>query len=260
MFVNNCKSGRFGNEFFRNMILYILYEINNIKCEYENIQNFKQIGIEFNSNSILDTNNTNIKIKDNDIIKFLDNEQFIDLSCNYIFKSYCQSKRFIKHIIKYYQNLNNNLCKNIISNNKFNNRYNNNNDVFIHIRAADIFQGHPPVIPTEEYFEYVLNELNQLKDISTIYLSSDKISDNLCQNLIKKYNITIYNSNKFDTILFGSTCKYIILSSGSYSFMIGLFAFYSKCIYFSKYAGHHQEYFSELLAYPKYKMIELGYI
>jgi hypothetical protein len=37
------------------------------------------------------------------------------------------------------------------------------------------------------------------------------------QRQIKKYNLIPYNNNEIDTIMFGSTCKNVILTSGTFS-------------------------------------------
>jgi hypothetical protein len=66
------------------------------------------------------------------------------------------------------------------------------------------------------------------------------ITHEICQNII--------NLDDIETILFGSTCKNIILSSGSYSFIIGLLAFYTKNIIYDKNAGKnwHPQYYKML--------------
>ena len=53
----------------------------------------------------------------------------------------------------------------------------------------------------------------------------------MCQILIKKYNMEVFNSDMVDIVMFASTCKYIILSSGTFSWMIGLFAYFSEIYY-----------------------------
>ena len=80
-----------------------------------------------------------------------------------------------------------------------------------------------------------------------IFISSDNIQCKTVQTLINKYNLTLYNENSTDTILFGSTCKYVILSSGSFSFMIGMFSFFSEVYYNDKAgSGWHPEFYTQL--------------
>ena len=256
MFSNINNFGRYGNQFVRNMIGYILCEKYNTYYKFEG--DFEKLGIIFKLNNSLinDSIINNNKIYKCNINLFLNNNEEIDMSGNYIFSSYCQNIECIRLIIQYYNKLDNVLCKSIILNNKYKDRYNNNNDIFVHVRDSRPAE---KIIPTWDFYETVLNNLTESKEIGKIYLSSDNI--NKCKNLIDKYKMTVYNSSKEDTILFGSTCKYIILCSGSYSLMIGLFGFYSECIFFSKFAGqtessrHHPDYYPEFLQYSKYKMI-----
>ena len=68
-------------------------------------------------------------------------------------------------------------------------------------------------------------------DFNNGYISSDSIQNETCKYFIKKYNLNIVNYNEVKTIMFGSTCNNIILSGGTFSWLIGFFAFYSEVIY-----------------------------
>jgi hypothetical protein len=73
----------------------------------------------------------------------------------------------------------------------------------------------------------VLSQLN----FENGYISSDSFDHEICQKLIEKYHlIPIYN-DVVETIMFGNTCKYIILTSGTMSWFIGVFAWFSKIYY-----------------------------
>ena len=107
--------------------------------------------------------------------------------------------------------------------NKFNNRYKNNNDVFIHVRLGDVSEHNPGF----EYYNKVLSQLN----FENGYIASDSLEHDTCKKLITKYNLKVIDYNEVETIMFGSTCKYIVLSGGSFSYIIGLFGFFSKVFY-----------------------------
>ena len=66
------------------------------------------------------------------------------------------------------------------------------------------------------------------------YISSDSIDDDMCKILIKKYNLQIINFCEISTIMFATTCKKILLSGGTFSWLIGFLAFYSDAIYYPK--------------------------
>ena len=100
-----------------------------------------------------------------------------------------------------------------------------NNDVFIHVRATDAEKWNPG-------YNYYSNVLESLKgQYENIFVSSDDVNCNVVKNLVKNYNVTIFQNNEINTILFGSSNKYIILSYGSFSAIIGWFSFNSVVYY-----------------------------
>ena len=70
----------------------------------------------------------------------------------------------------------------------------------------------------------------------------------------KKYNLKIIDYNEVDTIMFGSTCKHILLTGGSFSYIIGLFGFFSD-VYYLK--GFDNWYPSELFSIDKWMEISV---
>ena len=80
----------------------------------------------------------------------------------------------------------------------------------------------------DNYYEKVLS--NEM--FVNGYISSDSINDPLCQTLINKYNLTIIDKSEVETIMFASTCNIIVLSGGTFSWLIGFFSFFSKNIYY----------------------------
>jgi hypothetical protein len=113
---------------------------------------------------------------------------------------------------------------NIIDKNPFNDRYNTNNDLFVHVRLDDVEE-----MDTHNNFEYYDNIIKKYS-FDTGYITSDNLNSSICYNLIKKYSLKIIDLNEEETIMFGSTCNNIILSGGTFSWLIGFLAFYSKNI------------------------------
>lgn len=68
-----------------------------------------------------------------------------------------------------------------------------------------------------------------------VYIASDTLQHPICQNLIKDFqnicNVKTVNDTPIQTIQFASTCKHIILSNGTFSWLIGVLGFYSD-VYF----------------------------
>jgi len=137
-------------------------------------------------------------------------------------------------------NTQNLLCKNIQIANKYKERYQNNEDIFIHIRAGDVFSTslwwseEKKIKPSLDYYIKIITSLQgKYKDI---FLASDNFDNEICLSLVQKYNCILYDKDPIDTIQFGSTCKYVIMSSGTYSMAIGVMSLYGT-VWLSKEAG-----------------------
>lgn len=252
--------GRLGNHFFRNIVTFLLSSKYKIDSEYSQIEKFHNLGLFFDKHSKkYNSKNKSIKyLSENDVINYLEtNNNSIHNHINSLNRIYCQEPKIVKYIVNYFSQINNSqldsdsgiyskfhnlneLCQDIIKNNKFKERYNNNKDIFIHIRLGDV----SVLSFTIEYYENILDNTIFEKG----YLSSDSLTHPLCVKLIEKYNLNKIEYDEIDTILFGSTCDQIILSAGSFSFMIGLFGFYSSKIYYNSNAGKgwHPLYYSQL--------------
>ena len=228
---SNIHNGRFGNLFFINMFLHFYSKKVDLLCNYKYFDKFSELGIELNIGTkiydinllvteinfvllfskINDKNNTNI-IRPSNIIIHND--------------IWFQNKEFCSYLQDYF---NNQIYKNkIIQKNFFKERYNNNNDLFIHLRLGDVESN------TIKLFEYYDNLLSSMY-FENGYISSDSIKSKFCAYFIKKYNLNIINYDEIQTIMFGSTCNNIILSGGTFSWLIGFFAFYSENIYYPLY-------------------------
>jgi len=208
-----------------------------------------------------------IDLKDKNIIDLFNDNYIIDKNILYNItgfhnNQFLQSPKIMNILIDYFNHIDNIQCKNIINHNKYSSRYNNNNDLFIHVRTGDVFNNVDidTIYPSIHYYELILDKKHTY---NIKYISSDNIDHPLCQLLIKKYHLVVYINNEIDTILFGSTCKDIIISSGTYSFLIGLLSFYSKNVYISQEAGldihgiqrWHPDFYPEFLHYNKYNQL-----
>lgn len=153
---------------------------------------------------------------------------------------YYHTPEVVWHIATLFNNQNSLLCKNIQLANKYKTRYQHNEDIFIHIRAGDIFStslwwgGEKKVKPSLGNYIKILTSLQG--KYKNIFLASDNFDNEICLSLIQKYKCILYDKEPIDTIQFGATCKYVILSSGTFSLTIGIMALYST-VYISKEAG-----------------------
>ena len=118
-----------------------------------------------------------------------------------------------------------NMCLAIKAANPHQARYDANNDVFIHVRLGDV----PFHNPGFAYYDRVLSGL----EFRTGYITSDTINHPICLALIRKYRLQIINPHAQieDILQLGSTCKHIILSAGTFSWLIGMLGFHSQVYY-----------------------------
>jgi hypothetical protein len=157
---------------------------------------------------------------------------------------WCQTTAFALYLKGYFDSREHK--ENIVNNNIFKEYYQNNNNLFVHVRLGDIIQLN--YFSPFEYYDKVLSSQNFDKG----YISSDSIKHEICQKLIDKYKLEIFDSDVVKTIMFGSTCNYIVLSSGTFSWMIGLFSYYSEKIYYPKII---QKWHGDIFIFPEWNEI-----
>lgn len=218
---DNERWGRLCNQIFRSISISILAEKHNLKVQQyplKYIDIFNKLGIILFSGT---NNYSHVKnLNNNNYLSYLSIKNI-----NHSFEiDYCffQSKEISNLIFNYIRTV----CKeNIITHNKFKERYNNNNDIFIHIRLGDTKQWR---IETNYYINTI-----KLLNYDNIYIASDSLNDNEILKIKSMFkNVHLIDYDEIDTIHFGSTCKNLILSSGTFSAIIGYMAFYSNIYYY----------------------------
>lgn len=221
-YVNNTNNhrARFGNLFFINMCLHFFSQKYNLKTSYKYEKQFNKLGIYFNKGTKI--YNKNLLLNESNFINLFESDltpKNIIIDNNVWF----HTKEFCIMIKEYFKR--NNLFFSVKNHNKYRNRYKNNNDLFIHLRLGDVTD------KTKKFAKYYIKVLEYLQ-FDKGYISSDSIDNQLCIKLIKKYNLEIIDRPETDTIMFGSTCKNIILSGGSFSWLIGFLAHPSSNIFY----------------------------
>jgi len=238
----NKTSGRLCNHFIRNVIVSTLSSRHNVAMKYSYVDEIAALGIKlFHGQRRYPIN---LYLTDENIEIYLQSTPPLQLCVTY--NSYFQSNKCSHYLFNYLRT--HEVMNNIITNNKFIERYNSNNDVFVHIRLGDSVQHNPGFT----YYDKLLSSLTFDKG----YIASDTPNHEICMRLKEKYpNIEIINSNEVDTILFGSTCKYVVLSHGSFSAVIGYFSFYSD-VYYPMYEEGKMWYGDMFTNIPEWKRVE----
>jgi hypothetical protein len=221
MGVNSIRysRGRLGNHIIRAFAATVLAKKNSLVFDYgEYFPKMKELGINLYTNGTTSYSST-IDVSTSELMNHIYKETAN--KSNIIIEDYYQSKDFSNYLYSYYRDPENQ--HSIIHANRFKERYNSNNDVFVHVRLDDVVchnQGY-------DYYDKALSTLQ----FEHGYISSDTIDHDICKKLIQKYNLTPITYNEVETIMFGSTCKYIVLTGGTFSYIIGLFGFFSKVFY-----------------------------
>jgi hypothetical protein len=219
------STGRLCNQIIRNLCLSLLSEKYNLKAEYCNFDNINnKLGIKLYTDGTNVYNKT-LKVCEKNFIILYNNSNTIDFNLN-LNLHFFQNKEITNILHNHLKNNKNN----IIKKNPYKQRYNKNNDIFIHIRLTDAEY----FIPDINYFIKCINLLKY----DNIYIGSDNLNSEFIKKLINLYpKIILIDKSPVETIQFGSTCKNIILSHGSFSAIIGYLGFFSNIYYLDKTPG-----------------------
>jgi hypothetical protein len=211
-------NGRLCNQIFRNIAVSLIAEKNNLYVNYANYNAIIALGIPLFVGTMKYDNE--IILNEDNYFEILNSKIVNNLNAN---DNYFQTKE-ISNVIYNYLNTHK---LSIININPFTNRYNNNNDLFIHIRLDDAAHNNPGI-------NYYLNTIKTI-NYTNLYIATDQSSHQIIKDLVKEYpDANLINYNEIITIQFGSTCKHIILSHGSFSAIIGYLSFCSN-VYYPKY-------------------------
>ena len=225
-----ASGGRFCNQLIRSIVTSLIAEKHNLKVSYAIYDELNSLGLNlFNGKN---TWSSIIQLTDSNYFDILSLENLeSNLDPN---ESFFQTHEIIRKVYEFIQSRK----QTIISKNQFKERYENNNDCFIHLRLDDASQWNPG-------FEYYEKAIGNLK-YDTLYISTDQTNHPLINRIIEKYPATLIQYNEVDTIKFASSCKYIVLSHGTFSSCIGYFSFFSEVYYpeFKNLVKWHGDIFS----------------
>ena len=214
--------GRFGNHFIRNLAVSILAKTHNLKVSYTYTNEINSLGISLFTGSNIHRKYT--QLTDSNYMTYLN---IPTITTNFTCSAYFQTKDICNLLYSYLRN--SITQESIMKSNPFLSRYSKNKDIFVHIRLGDVVQYNPGL----EYYNKVLMNLVE-KEHGDIYISSDSPTHDICKSLLEKYRAKLVQYNELDTIRFATTCKYLVLSHGSFSAILGYLGFFSE-IYYSKY-------------------------
>ena len=213
--------GRLGNQIIRNLAVSIIASKYNLSVDYSSKDLINKLGIDlYNGSNVYE------------ITHYLTDDNYFNMyncgNINYNLNpngAFFQTKDITNFLYNYLHT--DSVKSNIIEKNPFKERYNTNNDLFIHIRLTDVEQYNPGL-------NYYLNAIKSI-NFDNLYISTDDKTHNIINNIVQIYpNAKLIEYDEINTFQFSSTSKYILLSHGSFSAVIGYLAFYST-IYYPEY-------------------------
>ena len=245
--------GRFGNHFIRNVLMHILAEKYDLAMEYSYWEKIRALGISlysgsqnFQENRILDSD-----AKMEALLQEMESlGSGFTLDKNLIMQGdiYCQTREMTNRIYAFLRS--ERIRDGIIQANPFRSRYENNRDIFVHIRLGDVADKNPGFA----YYEKVLNSL-ETKGYDRIFLSSDSPFHPICQKIFMGFrNTSFLQVDEIQTIQFASTCRYVVLSHGSFSAIIGYLSFFSE-VYYPAY-DPEKIWYGDMFSVPGFLMVD----
>lgn len=224
--------GRLCNIVLRNVAASFIAEKHNLSITYIGREEMEPLGIPL----FVGTNKYDTTIFMNEL-NYWDIYNMDSLTTNIETNACFQTKECTKKLYDYVRTKA--VHESIVKANPFRNRYGSNQDLFVHIRLGDVIHFNPGLA-------YYLKAIS-LVSFEKLYIASDSPWHPIIQQICRVYpTASIVQYNPVQTIQFGSTCKNIILSHGTFSATIGYLAYDSTVYYppFVEGKGWHGDCFS----------------
>lgn len=216
--VNN---GRLGNQIIRNLAVSLIAKKHNLKVNYCNEDLIGKLGINLFSGSKV--HKSCIPLND---ANYFDIHNCDNLNHNLDPNGHYFQTKEITHLL--HSHLHTDAVKShVIEKNPFKRLYTANNSLYVHVRLADAAHWNPGI-------DYYLNAI-KTTNCDDIYISTDDKNHPIVQTLLHLPNSKLMiGCNEIRSIQFGSTCKHVVLSHGSFSAITGYISYFST-IYYPKY-------------------------
>ena len=225
--------GRLCNHIFRNLCVSMIANKHDLHVVYEDCYhaNMSQLGIVLFCGK---THHSYTKeVTDSDFFDVL-NAETIDYNLDSL-HSYFQTKDISLLLYNYLHQ--NSVRQGIIEANPFKDRLDSNNDCFIHIRLTDV-ENLSPGLP---YYKKALSTLS----FDILHIASDDLNHPVIHQIMDIYpNSRKVELNEVQTIQFGCTNKFLVLSPGTFSAIIGYLSAADKVLYPGVYQQWHGDIFS----------------
>jgi len=221
--------------------LSILAKKHNLKTEYSYAEQIQQLGLDLYCGE--NDFETTIAVIDATWLPIVCSDT---LQYNVeLMYSYFQTKEITNYLYLYLHQ--EEIKSTYISRNPFRERFDTNQDCFIHIRLGDVIHHNPGI-------DYYLKALS-LIEFQNLFVATDSPNHPMIQQLRQVHpNMSLVCEDEVRTIQFGSTCKYLVLSHGSFSAVIGYLGLHST-VYYPKYKEGHIWY-GDMFSIPGWTSVD----
>ncbi len=236
-----CEVGRYCNRVLRNLAMHHVAQKHNLKVVYASKEWVARLGIPQFSGE-LDYPTSKV-LSDGNFFEMLnaDSVEHNMDGTHYYFQSPAISRynhAFVREPA---------VMEGIKSTNPFRERYDNNNDVCLHIRLGDADRFNPGA-------KYYLNALQGIQ-FDRMYIATDSWDHPVIKEIRDKYpQAEFADYDEVQTLQFGSTCRHLIVSHGSYSFVMGILAFHAD-VYYPRYEDG-KIWFGDMFVIDSWKRVD----
>jgi hypothetical protein len=239
-------AGRLANRFFGNVVYSLLSKKFKLVARYTREEELNAMGFEFHHEPSEDLTKRDIvvELNDHNIVDYIRGEHPVDrIQFTVASDTYYQSPAVCQLFKEVFGDPATRLR--IREHNPFRERYGTNRDVFVHVRLGDV-ANHAPSLA---YFERALAAVPFEKG----YIASDSPHHPLVRTLVEKYNLQFVNGMPHQIVQFANTCKYLVLSQGTFSWMMAFFAFDAERI---QYPAIKHKWHGDIFVFPEWEAVE----
>jgi hypothetical protein len=239
-------AGRLANRFFGNVVYSLLSKKYKLLAKYPRGEELAAMGFEFHQEPSEDLIRRDIvvELNNDNIVEYIKGEHPVErIRFTVADNTYYQTPAVCQLFKEVFRELA--TRQRIREHNPFRTRYGTNRDVFVHVRLGDV-TNHAPSLA---YFERALAAVPFEKG----YIASDSPHHPLVRTLVEKYNLQFVNEMPHQIIQFANTCKYLVLGHGTFSWMMGFFAFDAKKV---QYPVVKHKWHGDIFVFPEWEAVE----
>ena len=232
------SGGRFCNHLIRNMVLSLIAKRHGIKVDYFSHSRIRDtLGVTLHSGART-FHGSGVALTDESAYRLLtDATATVDsnlIAKNVFFQTQVLTDLIVRELNTESQMTNVKQC------NPFRQRYGRNRDLFVHVRLGDVRR-----MGKNLPFEYY-STLIAAAEYDNLHIASDSLKHPFITRLLSEFpEGQLCRKEPIKTLQFGSTCKHIILSHGSFSAVLGYLAFDSKTIVYHKCYNDRRKWHNE---------------